>query len=80
MDAPVTERRERALLAVRTIYAEPAALALPRGQQVVARWPGADVVEVPSAQRIPGLHDDAASVQRWVRTKTEVLAQGCARP
>ena len=76
MDGTATERRERALLAVRTIYAEPAALALPRGQQVVARWPGANVVEVPSAQRIPGLHDDAASAQRWVRTKTEVLALG----
>lgn len=68
--------RPRRLLDVRTIYAEPAALALGRGRQVVERWPQADVVEVASAARVPGLHDDAANVDRWVRTKTEVLALG----
>jgi spore photoproduct lyase len=61
---------------VRTIYAEPAALALPRGQQVLQRWPGAEVVEVGSVQRIPAVHGDEANVARWVRTKTEVLALG----
>jgi spore photoproduct lyase len=66
----------RPLLQVRRIYAEPAALALDRGRQVVARWPDAEVVEVASATRVEGLHDDAASVDRWVRTKTEVLALG----
>lgn len=75
--APVRgTRAPRQLLDVRTIYAEPAALALERGRQVVERWPGAEVVEVPSAQRVRGVHDDAASVDRWVRTKTEVLALG----
>ncbi|WP_308469789.1 spore photoproduct lyase family protein [Kineococcus rubinsiae] len=68
--------RRRELLDVRTIYAEEAALALPRGQQVLARWPGAQVVEVPSVQRIPAVHGDEANVGRWVRTKTEVLALG----
>jgi len=61
---------------VRTVYAEPAALALPRGQQVLQRWPGAEVVEVPSVLRIPAVHGDEANVARWVRTKTEVLALG----
>ena len=69
-----TDRRD--LLQVRTIYAEPAALALPRGQQVVSRWPGAEVVEVESALRIPQVHGADSSVERWVRTKTEVLALG----
>ncbi|NAZ81169.1 spore photoproduct lyase family protein [Kineococcus sp. R8] len=64
------------MLEVRTIYAEPAALALPRGREVVARWPGAQVVEVPTVQRIPTVHGDEANVARWVRTKTEVLALG----
>jgi spore photoproduct lyase family protein len=64
------------LLDVRTIYAEPGALALERGQQVVARWPGARVVEVPSATRIPDVHGDAVNVERWVRVKSEVLALG----
>ena len=68
--------RRRALLDVRTIYAEPAALALARGQQVLQRWPGAEVVEVPSVQRIPAVHGDEANVSRWVRTKTEVIALG----
>jgi len=67
------------LLDVRTIYAEPAALELPRGQQVVARWPQAEVVEVASANRVEAVHGDEQNVQRWVRTKTEVLALGVRR-
>lgn len=66
----------RDLLQVRTVYAEPAALALPRGQQVLALWPDAEVVEVASALRIPQVHGADTSVDRWVRTKTEVLALG----
>ncbi|MGQ7295645.1 spore photoproduct lyase family protein [Quadrisphaera sp. KR29] len=76
---PAPPARPRRLLDVRTVYAEPAALALPRGQQVVERWPGAEVVEVASALRIPQVHGDDASVERWVRTKTEVLALGVRR-
>ena len=76
MTTPAPPARPRRLLDVRTVYAEPAALALPRGQQVVQRWPDAEVVEVPSALRIPQVHGDDASVERWVRTKTEVLALG----
>lgn len=64
------------LLDVRTIYAEPAALALERGRQIVARWPQAEVVEVPSANRVGAVHGDEQNVQRWVRTKTEVLVLG----
>ena len=66
----------RRLLDVRRIYAEPAALELERGRQIVGRWPAAEVVPVDSANRIEGLHDDAANVDRWVRVKTEVLALG----
>jgi hypothetical protein len=40
------------VLDVRTIYAEPAALELERGRQVVGRWPRAEVIEVPSAARV----------------------------
>jgi spore photoproduct lyase len=64
------------LLDVRTVYAEPAALALPRGRQVLERWPAAEVVEVATVQRIPSVHGDETNVTRWVRTKTEVLALG----
>jgi spore photoproduct lyase len=64
------------LLQVRTIYAEPAALELQRGQQVLARWPQAEVVEVASATRVEAVHGEAANVDRWVRVKTEVITLG----
>ena len=65
-----------ALLDVRRIYAEPAALASPRGQQVAGRWPDAEVVEVASHWRIPELHGDEANARRWVRIKREALVLG----
>ncbi|WP_250400151.1 spore photoproduct lyase family protein [Streptomyces cellostaticus] len=66
----------RRLLPVRTIYTEPAAAASPRGRQVLARHPGARVVEVDSHWRIPGLHGDEGNVGRWVRVKGETLVLG----
>ena len=66
----------RPLLDVRRLWAEPAALASPRGQQVRARFPGAEVVEVDSHWRIPELHGNAGNVERWVRVKTEDLVLG----
>lgn len=66
----------RRLLDVREIYAEPAALASPRGRQVVARWPAARVVEVDSHARIPDLYGNEGNVDRWVRVKTETVVLG----
>jgi len=67
---------DSALLRVRTVYAEPAAAASPRGRQVLARFPGAELVEVPSHWQIPDLHGNAGNVERWVRVKTEILVLG----
>ena len=64
------------LLQVRQVYAEPAALASPRGRQVLARFPGAEVVEVPSHWKIPELHGNEGNVERWVRVKSETLVLG----
>ena len=64
------------LLQVRQVYAEPAALAAPRGQQVLDRFPGAEVVEVPSHWKIPELHGNEGNVERWVRVKSETLVLG----
>lgn len=64
------------LLQVRSIYAEPEALASPRGQQVLSRFPDAEIVEVPSHWQIPELHGNAGNVDRWVRVKTETLVLG----
>ncbi|MCZ2818384.1 spore photoproduct lyase family protein [Modestobacter sp. VKM Ac-2984] len=71
-EEPVRSR----LLQVRTVYAEPAAAASPRGRQVLARFPGAEVVEVPSHWQIPDLHGNEGNVDRWVRVKTETLVLG----
>ncbi|MGY1786630.1 spore photoproduct lyase family protein [Geodermatophilus sp. SYSU D00698] len=64
------------LLDVRTVYAEPAALDSARGREVLARFPGAEVVEVPSHWAIPELHGNEGNVDRWVRVKTETLVLG----
>ncbi|VXB47376.1 spore photoproduct lyase family protein [Arthrobacter sp. 8AJ] len=64
------------LLQIRRIYAQPAALELPRGREIVARWPDADVVLVDSHWNIPDLHGDETNVPRWSRIKTEALVLG----
>ncbi|MDI6102239.1 hypothetical protein QLQ12_26835 [Actinoplanes sp. NEAU-A12] len=64
------------LLDIRRIYLEPAAAELPRGREVLARWPEATLVEVESHQRIPELYGDETNVRRWVRIKREALVLG----
>ena len=64
------------LLQVETIYAEPAALELPRGREVLARFPAAELVEVPSHWRIPGLHGNEGNVADWNRIKRTALVLG----
>ncbi|MEU4353095.1 spore photoproduct lyase family protein [Streptomyces virginiae] len=71
-DSPTARR----LLSVRAIYAEPAAAASPRGRQVLARYPDAEIVLVASHWRIPDLHGNEGNVDRWVRIKTETLVLG----
>jgi spore photoproduct lyase family protein len=64
------------LLRPSRIYVEPAAAELPRGQEVLARFPNADRVAVASHWQIPELHGDEANADRWVRIKTEALVLG----
>jgi spore photoproduct lyase len=64
------------LLDVGRIYVEPAAAELPRGREVLARFPDAERVPVPSHWQIPGLHGNAGSVEDWLRIKREVLVLG----
>ncbi len=73
---PAPEPPRRPLLDVRRIYVEAAAAALPRGQEILDRWPDAERIEVASHWRIPELHGDEANVARWVRIKTEALVLG----
>ncbi|MFE3627191.1 spore photoproduct lyase family protein [Streptomyces goshikiensis] len=71
-DSPAARR----LLSVREIRAEPAAADSPRGRQVLARFPDAEIVPVDSHWGIPDLHGNAGNVDRWVRIKSEVLVLG----
>ncbi|MEU7414364.1 spore photoproduct lyase family protein [Streptomyces sp. NPDC042638] len=71
-DSPAARR----LLPVRSVYAEPAAAGSPRGRQILARFPDAELIEVDSHWRIPGLHGNEGNVDRWVRVKGETLVLG----
>jgi len=64
------------LLSPTRIYVEPAAALLPRGREVLDRFPDADRVEVGSHWQIPELHGDEANARRWVRIKREALVLG----
>jgi DNA repair photolyase len=64
------------LLQVRRIWAEPDALASPRGQQVRHRFPDAEIIDVESHWQIDELHGNEGNVERWVRVKTEDLVLG----
>ena len=66
-----TDRRQ--LLQVRTIYAEPTALALPRGQQVVSRWPGAEVLALGVCKTLPARRNERSA--NWIAPST---GNGCA--
>ncbi|WP_280312964.1 spore photoproduct lyase family protein [Nocardia abscessus] len=64
------------LLDVRRLWAEPDALASPRGRQVRARFPDAEVITVASHWKIDELHGNAGNIDRWIRVKTEDLVLG----
>ncbi|MFF8293394.1 spore photoproduct lyase family protein [Streptomyces sp. NPDC016309] len=66
----------RRMLAVREIHAEPGAAASPRGRQIIAAFPDAEVVPVDSHWRIPELHGNRGNAERWVRIKRTVLVLG----
>ncbi len=64
------------MLSPSRIYFEPAAAELPRGREVLARFPDATLVEVAGHWQIPELHGDETNVRRWVRIKREALVLG----
>ena len=72
----MTDSRARPLLDVTRIYAEDAALELPRGQEIVGRRPAAEIVPGASHWQFPAVHGDERNVARWVRIKTEALVLG----
>jgi spore photoproduct lyase len=72
MTSPALER----MLDVTTIYHEPDVPHSKRGAEILARFPDAERIVVPSHQDIPGLYGNAGNVRDWVRTKRGVLVLG----
>ena len=64
------------LLQIDTIFVEPAAAELERRREVLARFPGAELVEVASHWQIPELHGNPGSVSDWNRVKRTHLVLG----
>src|ERR671910_3300099 len=64
------------LLRVEKIYHEPAVEGYGRGREILACFPDAQRIEVPSHWNIPQLHKDPGGVHNWNRTKKSVLVLG----
>jgi len=64
------------LLDIRTIYHEPVVPMTRRGAEILARFPDAQRIEVPSHWNIAQLHGNAGGVRDWVRVKRETLVLG----
>ena len=64
------------LLRVGRIYHEPAVRDYARGREILDRFSGAELVEVPSHWNIPELHGDEGGVGEWNTTKKPVLVLG----
>lgn len=66
----------RDLLDIRRIYHEAAVPDHRRGAEILARFPDAQRILVPSHWNIPELHGNAGSVEDWVRLKRSTLVLG----
>lgn len=65
----------RTLIDPKLIYLEPAVRDYPRGREVLARFPDAELVEVASHWKIPQLADPTLS-EDWLRVKRDILVLG----
>jgi spore photoproduct lyase family protein len=64
------------LIDIKTIYLEAAVEDHARGREVLARYPDARRVLVPSHWRIPELHGHEGSAEDWLRIKRDILVLG----
>ncbi len=65
----------RTLIDPKLIYLEPAVRAFARGREVLARFPDAEQIEVPSHWKIDALSDPALA-EDWLRIKRDILVLG----
>ena len=64
------------LLDIATIYHEPNITQYARAREILARFPDANLIEVPSHWQIPELHGDAANDADWLGVKRQTLVLG----
>lgn len=64
------------LLQIKEIYLEPEVRNYARGREVLAKYPDAKLIEVPSHWKIPQLHGNEGSVEDWMKIKRNVLILG----
>src|SRR3954447_25578862 len=64
------------LLTIEEIYMEPAVLNHRRGQEILAKFPNAERIEVNSHWKIPGLFGFEGNVADWNKIKRNVLVLG----
>jgi spore photoproduct lyase len=64
------------LLNIQEICYEPVALEFARGQELLANYPNARLIEVASHWNIPELHGNKGAVEDWNRIKRTVLGLG----
>lgn len=73
-DLQIEQRRR--LLDVGTIYLEPSVTEYARGREILAKFPDAERIEVPSHWNIPGLHGNEGLAEDWLKIKRTVLVLG----
>ena len=64
------------LLDIKEIYLEPAVREYKRGLEILEKYAGARLIEVPSHWKIPELHGSQGSVEDWIRHKKNILVLG----
>ena len=64
------------LLDIKEIYLEPEVGNYKRGREILEKYAGANLIEVPSHWKIPELHGFQGSVEDWIRNKKNILILG----
>ncbi len=64
------------LLNIEEIYLEPAVYNYDRGKEILEKYKGAKLIEVPSHWKIPELHGNEGSIDEWTSIKKHVLVLG----
>jgi spore photoproduct lyase family protein len=64
------------LIDIDQIYIEPEVRNFKRGDEILAKFPNANLIEVNSHWKIPTLHGNEGSIDRWIKIKRNTLVLG----